>query len=79
MQGPTADPVVRKYVALGLNRDAVPHAVANYGDNPPKVQEFVNGYTLLQEMGFPSNKVAEALLMYDNNTDEALAHFLNSS
>lgn len=44
-----------------------------------QVQEFVNGYTLLQEMGFPSNKVAEALLMYDNNTDEALAHFLNSS
>ncbi|XP_061953398.1 uncharacterized protein LOC133675880 [Populus nigra] len=77
--GPTADPVVRKYIAMGLNRDAVPLAVANYGDNPPKVQEFVNGYALLQEMGFPSNKVAEALLMYDNNTEEALAHFLNSS
>ncbi|KAJ6677251.1 hypothetical protein OIU85_010426 [Salix viminalis] len=77
--GPTAHPVVRKYIALGLNRDAVPLAVANYGDNPPKVQEFVKGYTILQEMGFPSNKIAEALLMYDNNTDEALTHFLNSS
>ena len=41
MQGPTADPVVRKYVALGLNRDAVPHAVANYGDNPLKVFSWV--------------------------------------
>ena len=44
-----------------------------------QVQEFVKGYAILQEMGFPSNKIAEALLMYDNNTDEALTHFLNSS
>jgi hypothetical protein len=41
MQGPTADPVVRKYIAMGLNRDAVPLAVANYGDNPPKVFSWV--------------------------------------
>lgn len=79
MQGPTADPVVRKYIAMGLNRDAVPLAVANYGDNPTKVQEFVSGYTLLREMGFSSNSVAEALLMYDNDADKALAHFLGSS
>uniref|UniRef100_A0A6M2EUS4 UBA domain-containing protein n=1 Tax=Populus davidiana TaxID=266767 RepID=A0A6M2EUS4_9ROSI len=77
--GPTADPVERKYIASGLSRDAVPLAVANYGDNPTKVQEFVNGYTLLREMGFSSNSVAEALLMYDNDTDKALAHFLSSS
>lgn len=44
-----------------------------------QVQEFVNGYTLLREMGFSSNSVAEALLMYDNDTDKALAHFLSSS
>lgn len=44
-----------------------------------KVQEFVNGYSLLREMGFASNSVAEALLMYDNDTDKALAHFLNNS
>jgi len=37
MQGPTADPVERKYIASGLSRDAVPLAVANYGDNPTKV------------------------------------------
>ncbi|CAK7324077.1 unnamed protein product [Dovyalis caffra] len=77
--GSTADPVVRKYIASGLNRDAVPLAVANYGDNPTKVQEFVNGYTLLREMGFSSNNVAEVLFMYDNDTDKALAHFLNNS
>jgi hypothetical protein len=41
MQGPTADPVVRKYISMGLNRDAVPLAVANYGDNPPKVFSWV--------------------------------------
>ncbi|KAL3653597.1 hypothetical protein CASFOL_003278 [Castilleja foliolosa] len=77
--GSTADPVVSKYIAAGLSREAVPLAVANYGDNPTKVKEFVNGFTLLREMGFSSNNVAEALMMYDNDTDKALAHFLNSS
>ncbi|KAF5743482.1 hypothetical protein HS088_TW08G00066 [Tripterygium wilfordii] len=77
--GSPADPLVSKYIASGLNREAVPIAVANYGDNPTKVQEFVKGYSLLREMGFSSNNVAEALLMYDNDTEKALAHFLNSS
>lgn len=77
--GPMADPVVSKYIAAGLNREAVPLAVAKFGDNPVKVKEFVNGYALLREMGFSSNNVAEALLMYDNDTDKALAHFLNSA
>lgn len=44
-----------------------------------QVREFVNGFTILREMGFSSNSVAEALLMYDNDTDKALAYFLNSS
>jgi len=77
--GSATDPVVSKYIASGLSREAVPFAVANYGDNPTKVREFVNGYTLLREMGFSSNNVSEALVMYDNDTDKALAHFLNSS
>ncbi|CAK9176962.1 unnamed protein product [Ilex paraguariensis] len=76
--GSTADPIVSKYIAAGLSREAVPHAVANYGDNPTKVREFVNAYTSLREMGFPSNRVAEALLMYDNDRDKAVAHFLNN-
>ncbi|CAL5405229.1 unnamed protein product [Camellia sinensis] len=76
--GSSTNPV-SKYIASGLSREAVPLAVAHYGDNPTKVREFVNGFTLLQEMGFSSNNVAEALVMYDNDTDKALAHFLNSS
>ncbi|MBA0651989.1 hypothetical protein Goklo_019279 [Gossypium klotzschianum] len=79
VQGANSDPVVSKYIASGLSREAVTLAVANYGDNPTKVREFVTGYNLLREMGFSSNNVAEALLMYDNDTDKALAHFLNSS
>lgn len=44
-----------------------------------QVRDFVNGYNLLvREMGFPSKNVAEALVMYENDTDKALAHFLNS-
>ncbi|XP_022737238.1 uncharacterized protein LOC111290130 [Durio zibethinus] len=77
--GANSDPIVTKYIASGLNGDAVTVAVANYGDNPAKVREFVNGYNLLREMGFTLNNVAEALLMYDNDTDKALARFLNSS
>ena len=105
---PAGDPVVNKYVASGLPREAVALAVLNYGDNPLKVhhnansfywiklfviqtikarefiiffqvREFVKGYNLLREMGFSSKSVAEALAMYDNDTDKALAHFLNSS
>ncbi|KAA8533659.1 hypothetical protein F0562_030907 [Nyssa sinensis] len=77
--GSATNPVVSKYIASGLSREAVPLAIANYGDNPMKVKEFANNYTLLREMGFSSTSVAEALLMYDNDTDKALAHFLNSS
>ncbi|KAK7410678.1 hypothetical protein VNO78_01660 [Psophocarpus tetragonolobus] len=73
------DPIVSKFIAMGLSRDAVPIAVEKYGDNPTKVQEFVNGYSILREMGFSSNSVAEALVMNDNRTDRALAHFLNGS
>lgn len=37
LQGSAGDPIVRKYVASGLSRAAVPYAVATYGDNPAKV------------------------------------------
>ncbi|XP_051143579.1 uncharacterized protein LOC127260000 [Andrographis paniculata] len=77
--GSSTDPVVSKYIAAGLSREAVPLAVANYGDNPTKVKEFANGYALLREMGFSSDKVVEALMMYDNDTEKALAYFLNGS
>ncbi|XP_077228240.1 ubiquitin-associated/translation elongation factor EF1B protein [Tasmannia lanceolata] len=77
--GYVPDPVVSKYVTSGLDREAVSLAVLNYGDNQTKVREFVKGYNLLREMGFSSNNVAEVLAMYDNDTDKALAHFLNSS
>ncbi|KAG6391597.1 hypothetical protein SASPL_149353 [Salvia splendens] len=76
--GPASDPVASKYIAAGLSREAVPLAVANYGDNPSKVKEFANGFTLLREMGFSSNNVADALIMYDNDTDTALAQLINA-
>ncbi|WCJ32442.1 Ubiquitin-associated/translation elongation factor EF1B protein [Euphorbia peplus] len=77
--GAGADPVMSKYIASGLNREAVALAIANYGDNPTKVEEFAKGYRLLKEMGFSSKNVGEALLMCDNDTDKALAHCLNAS
>ncbi|KAJ9539608.1 hypothetical protein OSB04_026114 [Centaurea solstitialis] len=72
------DPVVGKYIATGLNREAVPIAVAKYGDNPTKVREFVNGYGVLREMGFEPNSIAEALFSHDNDK-EAAVHYLSSS
>ncbi|KAH0906357.1 hypothetical protein HID58_038184 [Brassica napus] len=77
MQG--VDPLVMKYTASGLNREAVNIAVANYGDDPTKVQEFANGFAAMREMGFPTNAVAEALFMFDNDTDKALSHLLHRS
>ncbi|KAL7612094.1 hypothetical protein Lser_V15G09541 [Lactuca serriola] len=74
----SVDPVVGKYLATGLNREAVPIAVAKYGDNPTKVREFVNGYTVLREMGFEANSVAEALFTHDNDK-EAAVNFLSTS
>ncbi|KAF8116824.1 hypothetical protein N665_0014s0086 [Sinapis alba] len=71
------DPVVMKYA--GLNREAVNIAVANYGDNPTKVQEFANGFTAIREMGFPTNAVADALFMFENDTEKALSHLLHGS
>nr|GMC82168.1 homeobox protein slou-like [Ipomoea batatas] len=77
-QGSTGDPIANKYISSGLNREAVPLAVANFGDNPTKVKEFADHYTRLRDMGFPSNKVADALLMFDNDTEKALAYLLNN-
>lgn len=37
MQNSGVDPVVAKFIATGLNREAVPIAVAKYGDHPLKV------------------------------------------
>ncbi|CAJ2667550.1 unnamed protein product [Trifolium pratense] len=75
----SSDPIVSKYISMGLSREAVPIAVTNYGDNPTKVKEFVDGYTLLREMGFSSTSVTEALVMHDNDKDKALAYFLSGS
>lgn len=77
--GYTGDPIMNKYATSGFNREAVALAVANYGDNPIKVKEFVEGYTLLKEMGFSSNSVADALLMNDNDKDKAAAQLLGNS
>ncbi|PWA47956.1 ubiquitin-associated/translation elongation factor EF1B protein [Artemisia annua] len=74
----SVDPVVGKYMAAGLNREAVPIAVAKYGDDPTKVREFVNGFSVLREMGFEANSVAEALFTH-NNDKEAAAHYLSVS
>ncbi|KAJ4866186.1 CLP protease regulatory subunit X [Raphanus sativus] len=63
----------------GLNREAVNIAVANYGDNPTKVHEFANGFSAIREMGFPTNAVADALFMFENDTEKALSHLLHET
>eukprot|EP01018_Ginkgo_biloba_P003957 Gb_01535 [translate_table: standard] len=77
--GTVDDQVVNKYVAMGLNREAVSMGVATFGDNQNKVREFVISYNLLREMGFPSHTIAGVLAMYDNDKDKAIAHFLSNS
>jgi hypothetical protein len=40
MQAEPVDPVVEKYISMGLGRQAVSFAVLNYGDNPTKACSF---------------------------------------
>nr|GMC68435.1 Ubiquitin-associated protein like [Ipomoea batatas] len=75
--GSSEDPIVNTYIASGLNREAVPLAVANYGDDPTKVKEFVEQYSRVKDMGFSSNDVAESLLLFHNDIDQALQHLLS--
>lgn len=74
----SGDPVVDKYVAMGLGREAVSFAVLNYGDNPAKVKEFVKSYNILHEMGFTSPNVPELLAIHDNDPDKVIQRLLSS-
>ncbi|KAI4976975.1 proline-rich receptor-like protein kinase PERK10 [Hordeum vulgare subsp. vulgare] len=71
------DPLVEKYMSMGLGREAVSFAVLNYGDNPTKVKEFVKAYNALHEMGFTSRNVPELLAMHDNDPDKVIQHLLS--
>ncbi|TVU12449.1 hypothetical protein EJB05_46097 [Eragrostis curvula] len=80
----SGDPVVDKYVAMGLGREAVSFAVLNFGDNPMKacpfllVKEFVKSYNILHEMGFTSPNVPELLAIHDNDPDKVIQRLLSS-
>ncbi|PWZ07109.1 hypothetical protein Zm00014a_033424 [Zea mays] len=74
----SGDPVVDKYVSMGLGRQAVSFAVLNYGDNPTKVKEFVKSYSILHEMGFTSPNVPELLAIHDNDPDKVIQRLLSS-
>ncbi|BAF18793.1 uncharacterized protein [Oryza sativa Japonica Group] len=73
------DPVVDKYISMGLGREAVSFAVLNYGDNPAKVKEFVKSYNALHEMGFTSSNVPELLAIHDNDPDKVIQHLIGTS
>uniref|UniRef100_A0ACD6A9Q5 Uncharacterized protein n=1 Tax=Avena sativa TaxID=4498 RepID=A0ACD6A9Q5_AVESA len=72
------DPVVEKYISMGLGREAVSFAVLNYGDNPTKVKEFVKSYNALHEMGFTTSNVPELLAIHDNDPDKVIQHLVSS-
>ncbi|KAL5199618.1 hypothetical protein ABZP36_020821 [Zizania latifolia] len=75
----SGDPVVDKYIAMGLGREAVSFAVLNYGDNPAKVEQFVKSYNALHEMGFTSSNVPELLAIHDNDPDKVIQHLIGST
>ncbi|KAG8088367.1 hypothetical protein GUJ93_ZPchr0010g10512 [Zizania palustris] len=75
----SGDPIVDKYVAIGLGREAVSFAVLNYGDNPVKVKEFVKSYIALHEMGFTTSNVPELLAIHDNDPDKVIRHLIGST
>eukprot|EP00243_Klebsormidium_subtile_P002800 TRINITY_DN15696_c0_g1_i1.p1 TRINITY_DN15696_c0_g1~~TRINITY_DN15696_c0_g1_i1.p1 ORF type:complete len:249 (-),score=19.17 TRINITY_DN15696_c0_g1_i1:163-909(-) len=67
------DPVVSKYVATGLPRDAVQLAVATFGDVQNKVLDFCSHFGVMKEMGFAPEAISGALAMFDNDRDKAIA------
>ncbi|CAJ2667552.1 unnamed protein product [Trifolium pratense] len=81
----TATQVVAKIAGIELPQKQWPELIGSLLSNihqiPAyfKVKEFVDGYTLLREMGFSSTSVTEALVMHDNDKDKALAYFLSGS
>ncbi|MCO5558750.1 hypothetical protein L7F22_012336 [Adiantum nelumboides] len=70
------DPVVTKYLSMGLNKEAVVLAIATYGDVQTKVVDFVESYDALRELGFDPDKIAGALAMFDNDRERASAHLV---
>lgn len=60
------------YLSLSLPKKFMPYL-------EKQVKKFVSGYTALREMGFSSVNVADALFMYENDTNKALAHCLSGS
>uniref|UniRef100_A0A0E0HRT1 UBA domain-containing protein n=1 Tax=Oryza nivara TaxID=4536 RepID=A0A0E0HRT1_ORYNI len=63
------DPVVDKYISMGLGREAVSFAV----------KEFVKSYNALHEMGFTSSNVPELLAIHDNDPDKVIQHLIGTS
>uniref|UniRef100_A0A0D9WM67 UBA domain-containing protein n=1 Tax=Leersia perrieri TaxID=77586 RepID=A0A0D9WM67_9ORYZ len=63
------DPVVDKYIAMGLGREAVSFAV----------KEFVKSYNALHEMGFTTSNVPELLAIHDNDPDKVIQHLIGGS
>lgn len=62
MQG--VDPLVMKYAASGLNREAVNIAVANYGDNPTKVRFFFPPFLIYLFIYYSFNLQPILLIIY---------------
>lgn len=55
-QAPVEDPIVSKYVASGLNREAATLAVSKYGDDPAKVHFDLYSISLLSPRITPCRK-----------------------
>ncbi|KAH9570226.1 hypothetical protein CY35_02G029900 [Sphagnum magellanicum] len=71
------DPAVGKYIAMGLNKEAVVMAIRTLGDVQNKVLDFCPSYDRLLEMGFQPDAVAAALAKSDIDFEQSLAHLVS--
>ncbi|KAF5180861.1 Delta-1-pyrroline-5-carboxylate synthase, partial [Thalictrum thalictroides] len=67
-KGPVRDPVVSEHIVPGLIREAVPLAVANYGDNPSKKRLIIHREN--SERGLSSQDRSKILLDIDDALEE---------
>ncbi|CAM6042699.1 unnamed protein product [Sphagnum compactum] len=71
------DPAGGKYIAMGLNKEAVVMAIRTLGDVQNKVLDFCPSYDRLREMGFQPDAVAAALVKSDIDFEQSLAHLVS--
>eukprot|EP00696_Hemimastix_kukwesjijk_P003710 gnl/Hemi2/14553_TR4931_c0_g1_i1.p1 gnl/Hemi2/14553_TR4931_c0_g1~~gnl/Hemi2/14553_TR4931_c0_g1_i1.p1 ORF type:complete len:224 (+),score=25.93 gnl/Hemi2/14553_TR4931_c0_g1_i1:73-744(+) len=71
--------IFSKAVSMGYKPPDINFAVEVFGGNEAKVIEYLNAEFSITSMGFPHDKVRNALLVCDNNHEQAVQYLLSGN